>query len=97
MSDILIKPLVTEKLTRIQTETGKVSFEVLRSSTKPEIKKAVEKAYPGVKVGKVNTMIMPSKPKGRHTRSGFQSGRSRTWKKAIVTIQEGEIDFFEEI
>jgi len=97
MSDILIKPLVTEKLTRIQTETGKVSFEVLRSSTKPEIKKAVEKAYPGDKVGKVNTMIMPSKPKGRHTRSGFQSGRSRTWKKAIVTIQEGEIDFFEEI
>lgn len=97
MSDILIKPLVTEKLTRIQAETGKVSFEVLRSSTKPEIKKAVEEAYPGVKVGKVNTMIMPSKPKGRHTRSGFQSGRSRTWKKAIVTIQEGEIDFFEEI
>lgn len=94
---VLVRPLITEKLTRIQEESGKVTFEVVKSATKPEIKKAVEAAYPGVKVEKVNTLIMPSKPKGRYTRSGYQGGRTKTWKKAIITIKEGEIDFFEEI
>jgi large subunit ribosomal protein L23 len=42
-------------------------------------------------------MIVPSKPKGRHTRSGFVEGRSAVWKKAIITLKEGEIDFFSEI
>ena len=93
---IIVKPVITEKLSRLQ-EQGKYTFEVVKNATKPEIKKAVEAAYPGVKVAKVNTAIMPSKPKGRYTRSGFQAGRSATWKKAIVTIKEGEIDFFEEI
>lgn len=94
---VLIRPVITEKLSRLQEESNKYTFEVRKSSTKPEIRRAVESSYPGVKVGKVNTMIMPSKPKGRYTRSGFQAGRSATWKKAIVTIKEGEIDFFEEI
>ena len=94
---ILIRPVITEKLSRLQEEADKYTFKVAMSATKPEIKKAVEAHYPGVKVAKVNTMIMPSKPKGRYTRSGFQSGRTPTWKKAIVTIKEGEIDFFEEI
>ena len=69
---ILIRPVITEKLSRIQEESGKVAFEVAQKATKPEIKKAVETAYPGVKVAKVNTMIMPSKPKGRYTRSGHR-------------------------
>lgn len=94
---VLVRPVITEKLSRLQEEANKYTFEVAKAATKPEIKKAVEAHYPGVKVAKVNTMIMPSKPKGRYTRSGFQAGRSRTWKKAIVTIKEGEIDFFEEI
>ena len=94
---ILIRPVITEKLSRLQEVENKYTFEVVKSATKPEIKKAVEAHYPGVKVAKVNTLIMPSKPKGRHTRSGFQTGRSSTWKKAIITIQEGEIDFFSEI
>ncbi|WP_018128593.1 50S ribosomal protein L23 [Balneola vulgaris] len=94
---ILIRPVITEKLTRIQEETGKIAFEVKQTATKPEIKRAIEVAYPGVKVAKVNTMIMPSKPKGRFTKSGYQAGRTSTWKKAIVTIKEGEIDFFEEV
>lgn len=97
MSRILIRPLVTEKLTRLQDELNKVTFEVAKNAAKPDIKKAVEETYPGVKVDKVNTLIMPSKPKGRHTRSGFQSGRTKTWKKAIITIKEGQIDFFEEV
>ncbi|MEQ9264047.1 MAG: 50S ribosomal protein L23 [Balneolaceae bacterium] len=94
---ILIRPVITEKLSRLQEQEGKFTFEVVKSATKPEIKKAVEAHYPGVKVAKVNTLIMPSKPKGRYTKSGFQAGRSSTWKKAIITLKEGEIDFFGEI
>jgi large subunit ribosomal protein L23 len=94
---ILIRPLITEKLSRIQENEGKYAFEVKSSATKPEIKKAIETHYPGVKVAKVNTLIMPSKPKGRYTRSGFQAGRTKTWKKAIISVKEGTIDFFEEI
>lgn len=94
---VLIRPLITEKLSRIQEQDGKYAFEVQIGATKPEIKKAVETLYPGVKVAKVNTLIMPSKPKGRYTRSGFQGGRTKTYKKAIVSVKEGTIDFFEEI
>jgi large subunit ribosomal protein L23 len=94
---ILIRPVITEKLSRLQEEANKYTFEVKREANKTEIRKAVEAQYPGIKVGKINTMIMPSKPKGRYTRSGFQAGRTATWKKAIVTVTEGEIDFFEEI
>lgn len=93
---IIVKPVITEKLSRLQ-EQDKYTFEVAKNATKPEIKKAVEATYPGVKVAKVNTAIMPSKPKGRYTRSGYQGGRTKVWKKAIVTIKEGEIDFFAEI
>jgi large subunit ribosomal protein L23 len=93
---IIVKPVITEKLSRLQEE-GKYTFEVAKKATKPEIKKAVEAAYPGVKVAKVNTAIMPSKPKGRYTRSGYQGGRTKVCKKAIVTVKEGEIDFFAEI
>jgi large subunit ribosomal protein L23 len=94
---ILIQPLITEKLTRLQEEHQQYAFEVLRSATKPEIKKAIENRYPDVKVARVNTMIVASKPKGRFTKSGFVNGRSRVWKKAIVSLKEGEIDFFSEI
>ncbi|MDR9419889.1 50S ribosomal protein L23 [Gracilimonas sp.] len=93
---IIVKPVITEKLSRLQ-EQDKYTFEVAKNATKPEIKKAIEATYPGVKVAKVNTAIMPSKPKGRYTRSGYQGGRTKVWKKAIVTIKEGEIDFFAEI
>ncbi|WP_020404837.1 50S ribosomal protein L23 [Gracilimonas tropica] len=93
---VIIKPVITEKLSRLQ-EQDKYTFEVVKNATKPEIKEAVEAIYPGVKVAKVNTAIMPSKPKGRYTRSGYQGGRTKVWKKAIVTIKEGEIDFFAEI
>lgn len=96
MKQVLQKPLITEKLTRLQQQ-GKYAFLVDKHSTKPEIKKAVEQRYPEVKVAKVNTMIMPSKPKGRFTRGGYVEGRSKVWKKAIVTLKEGEIDFFSEI
>jgi large subunit ribosomal protein L23 len=94
---ILIQPLITEKLTRLQEQHQQYAFEVARSATKPQIRRAIEERYPEVKVARVNTIIVPSKPKGRFTKSGFVSGRSRVWKKAIVTLKKGEIDFFSEI
>jgi large subunit ribosomal protein L23 len=94
---VLVQPLITEKLTRLQEEHQQYAFEVSRDATKPQIRKAVEEKYPEVKVAKVNTIIVPSKPKGRFTKSGFVSGRSKVWKKAIITLKEGEIDFFSEI
>ena len=97
MSKILQKPLITEKLTRLQEEYQQYAFKVAKNATKPQIKKAVERRYPDVKVDRVNTMIVPSKPKGRYTKSGYVPGRSKVWKKAIVTLKEGEIDFFSEI
>lgn len=93
---ILIKPLITEKLTRLQ-EQGKYAFKVYKHASKPEIRQAVKDRYPDVEIKKINTMIMPSKPKGRFTRSGYVEGRAKVWKKAIVTLKEGEIDFFSEI
>lgn len=97
MSSIIIRPVITEKLSRLQEEAAKYTFEVAMDATKPAIKRAVEQLYPGVEVAKVNTLIMPSKPKGRYTKSGYQAGRTKNWKKAIVTVQKGEIDFFAEI
>jgi large subunit ribosomal protein L23 len=94
---VLIQPLITEKLTRLQEDHQQYAFEVARNATKKDIRRAIEKKYPEVKVGRVNTMIVPSKPKGRFTKSGFVSGRSKSWKKAIISLKEGEIDFFSEI
>lgn len=94
---VLVQPLITEKLTRLQEEHQQYAFEVAINATKKDIRKAIEVKYPEVKVGRVNTMIVASKPKGRFTKSGFVGGRSKTWKKAIITLKEGEIDFFSEI
>ncbi len=96
MKDILQKPLLTEKLSLMQAE-GKYAFKVDVDASKPEIKKAVLERYPNVRVKKINTMIMPSKPKGQFTRGGYVEGRKKVWKKAIITLKEGEIDFFNEI
>ncbi len=94
---VLEKPLITEKLTRLQEEHQQYAFKVALKATKPQIKRAIEDRYPDVRVGRVNTMIVPSKPKGRFTKGGYVDGRSKIWKKAIVTLKEGEIDFFSEI
>lgn len=94
---ILIQPLITEKLTRLQEEHQQYAFEVAKKATKPQIKRAIEERYPDVKVARVNTMIVASKPKGRFTKGGYISGRSSVWKKAIITLKEGEIDLFSEI
>lgn len=93
---VLIKPLVTEKVSALN-ETGKYGFIVNRKANKVEIKKAVEKMY-GVTVESVNTMVYLGKSKSRYTKSSVISGRAPSFKKAIVTVADGDvIDFYSEI
>lgn len=93
---VLIKPLVTEKVSALN-EKGKYGFVVNRKANKVDIKKAVEKMY-GVTVEDVNTMNYLGKSKSRYTQSRVISGRAASFKKAIVTVAEGDvIDFYSEI
>jgi len=91
--NILVKPLVTEKVTALN-EKGKYGFIVEKKANKVEIKKAVEKAY-GVNVESVQTMNYAGKKKSRSTATKVVSGRTPAYKKAIVTVANGEvIDFY---
>lgn len=94
---ILIKPVITEKADLLTERRNQYTFVVNKKANKVEIKKAVEGTY-SVTVEAVNTLIMPAKEKNRMTRSGQLSGRVSAYKKAIVTLPEGEeIDFFGDI
>lgn len=76
---------------------NKYSFVVARRANKVEVRKAVEAMY-GVNVASVNTMVMPGKVKNRTTKSGVIRGSIPSFKKAVVTLAEGEeIDFFGDI
>ena len=87
---VLLRPLITEKGTML-AEQNKYAFQVAKGANKLQIKEAVEKAW-DVHVVKVNTMVMPGKTK----RVGRSTGKTSEWKKAVVTLQEGErIEFFE--
>lgn len=93
--DVLIKPLITEKIS-LQNEKGVFGFQVDLKANKVEIKKAVEEMY-GVNVTDVRTIIVAGKNKSRFTKRGFVSGRTPKYKKAIIQLAEGEmIDFFNE-
>lgn len=93
---VLIKPLVTEKVTDLN-EKGKYGFVVAKTANKVQIKKAVEKMY-GVTVEKVATMRYAGKTKTRYTKSRVISGQRDAFKKAIITLAEGEvIDFYSNI
>ncbi|OEJ99575.1 50S ribosomal protein L23 [Roseivirga misakiensis] len=90
---VLKKPLVTEKVSGLN-EIGKYGFIVDETANKVEIKKAVEEMY-GVTVEDVNTMRYQGKLKSRFTKARVISGRKNSFKKAIVTVAEGEvIDFY---
>lgn len=89
--DVVIRPLVTEKSTRL-IEMGKYSFVVSRDANKIDIKNAVEQLF-DVKVKAVNTLRIKGKPR----RVGIHRGYRPSWKKAYVTLQEGSkrIEIFE--
>jgi large subunit ribosomal protein L23 len=94
MSDILIKPVLSEKANKQSEKMNRYSFIVDKKANKLEIKKAVESFY-GVQVDEVNTIIVPSKAKAKYTKAGFIVGRKPSKKKAIVTVAKGEtIDLY---
>ncbi|MDD6694256.1 MAG: 50S ribosomal protein L23 [Atopobiaceae bacterium] len=82
--NVIIRPVVSERSYDLM-EQGKYTFEVARTAPKEEIRDAVEKIF-GVHVVKVNTVNV--KPKNKRVR--MQQGKTRQWKKAIVTLKEGE-------
>jgi large subunit ribosomal protein L23 len=90
---ILKRPLVTEKVSSLN-EKGKYGFIVDLAANKIEVKNAVEKMY-GVTVERVNTMSAMGKLKVRSTKAGMLKGRKPNYKKAIVTLKQGDvIDFY---
>ncbi|MFV0605710.1 MAG: 50S ribosomal protein L23 [Niabella sp.] len=96
-SEILIKPIITEKANAQQEKLRCYAFKVAKKSNKLEIKKAIEAFY-GVTVLTVNTVVSPAKNKTRYTKAGFIKGRKPSYKKAYVTIAEGEeIDLYANI
>ena len=95
--NILVKPIVTEKMTAQGEDFNRYGFVVAKDANKLEIKQAVEELY-NVKVSEVNTMRYTGKRKQRYTKSGVTVGRTSSYKKAVVTLAEGEvIDFYSNI
>ena len=95
--DILMKPVITEKMTALGEKLGKYGFIVDKKANKIQIADAVAEMY-GVTVKAVSTMNVPAKARSRNTKRGVVSGRKSGYKKAIVTLSEGEsIDFFSDI
>jgi len=96
LSEVLVRPVITEKVNRQMERSGRYTFVVGHAANKLEIKKAVEEFY-GVKVNDVNTIVVPAKNKTRYTKAGFLTGRKSSYKKAVVSLVSGDtIDFFEQ-
>ncbi|OYU81599.1 MAG: 50S ribosomal protein L23 [Flavobacterium sp. BFFFF1] len=94
---IIIKPIVTEKVTKQGETLNQFGFVVDRKANKVQIKQAVEAAY-GVTIVNVNTMNVRPDRSTKYTKSGMISGKTNAFKKAIVQVQEGEtIDFYNNI
>lgn len=92
--DVIRRPVLTEKNTRLMDEQNQYTFEVARDANKIQIKEAVELAFPNVQVRNVRTAIVASKPRRR----GRTVGSSKPWKKAVVTLRPGDrINIFEGI
>jgi len=97
LSDVLIKPILSEKANAQQDKLHRYAFRVSRKANKLEIKKAIEEFY-GVNVVDVNTAVVPGKNKTRYTKKGFTKGQKPAYKKAMVTVAEGEsIDLYSNI
>jgi large subunit ribosomal protein L23 len=94
--NILIKPVVSEKSEGLSDTQQQYTFIVEKTANKIQVRKAVEARY-GVTVDGVNTMTMPGKTKNRSTKSGLIRGRVAAYKKAIVTLADGEeLDLYNE-
>ena len=94
---IIIKPIITEKITKDGELFNRFGFIVAKKANKVEIKNAVEKAF-SVSVLDVNTMIYRADRSTKFTKSGMITGKTSSYKKAIVTLKEGDsIDFYTNI
>src|SRR3954468_23419417 len=97
LSEVLVKPIVTEKSNKLTDQGRTYAFRIDRKANKLEVKKAVEDFY-GVTVIEVNTVVVPAKAKSKFTKAGFVSGRKPAYKKAYVKVAEGEtIDLYSNI
>jgi large subunit ribosomal protein L23 len=97
LSEVLIKPILSEKTNAQQEKLHRYAFKVARKANKLEIKKAVEEFY-GVNIIDVNTLVVPGKNKTRYTKKGFVKGQKPAYKKALVTIAAGDtIDLYSNI
>ena len=95
--EISIKPIVTEKATKLTDKLNRYTFRVSPEANKFQIKDLIEKLY-GVKVVKVNTTLVRAKNKSRWTKSGLLRGSSSAYKKAFITLAEGQtIDYYSNI
>ncbi|MAX80827.1 MAG: 50S ribosomal protein L23 [Crocinitomicaceae bacterium] len=94
---ILIKPVITEKITSQGEKYNRYAFMVDRNANKLQIKDAIEASY-DVTVESVNTMVCGGKRKMRYTKTGIIEGKTKTYKKAVITLSEGDmIDFYSNI
>ena len=90
----MIQPIATEAATKLTEKLNRYTFRVSPDANKFQIKDMIEKLY-GVKVVSVNTCIVRGKNKSRYTKSGLLRGKTSSWKKAFVTVGEGEtIDIY---
>ena len=95
--EVLRKPLLTEKVAQLTEKLNRYAFIVDPRANKIQIKAAIEKMY-DVNITDVNTMRYVGKLKTRNTKAGAVSGRSAAYKKAIITLKDGEtIDFYSNI
>lgn len=95
--EILVKPILTEKLTSQEEKLNRYGFIVDKTANKIQIKKAIEDMY-GVTIESINTMRYAGKNKSRFTKAGVIAGKTNARKKAIVTVKKGDkIDFYSNI
>lgn len=90
-SEIVIGPVITERTYHLYTQ-GRYTFKVSASASKTEIKHALEEQYESqnIKVKNINTVSMRGKKRGSYRRLGGRVGKTMDWKKAIVTLGEGQ-------
>jgi len=95
---ILIRPLVTEKMTDLM-EKGHYAFVVAQDANKIEIRNAIQARYPNITIKEVRTMVVRGKRRNQMTRKGVQKGRRSGYKKAIVTLtaESERLDFYENV
>lgn len=95
--EVLKKPIITEKMTMLADKRNQYAFRVDKRANKIQIRKAIEEMY-GVSIEAVNTMVYAGKAKSRYNKGSLLEGRTNSFKKAIVTLKDGEtIDFYSNI